>query len=153
MEIKRINNTESNLVIALFDKYRVFYKQPSDLQLAQAFIEARLNNNESVIFVALDDKDAKAIPIGFTQLYPKFSSKNAYKIWVLNDLFVEQTYRKKGIGEKLIQTAFDYAKKDGVKIVELSTAVDNDTAQKLYESIGFIKQEPSTTFFNYSINI
>jgi ribosomal protein S18 acetylase RimI-like enzyme len=149
MEIKRINHTESNLVTELFNKYRIFYKQPSDIELAKNFVEARLNNNEAVIFVAFNN----AIPVGFTLLYPKFSSKNAIKIWIINDLYVEQDYRKQGIGEQLIQKAFLYAKNEGVNIVELSTAVDNYTAQKLYESIGFIKKIPSIEFFDYTINI
>tara|TARA_Y100001001_G_C7809447_1_gene239245 strand:- start:28 stop:258 length:231 start_codon:yes stop_codon:yes gene_type:complete len=70
MEIKRIKKSESHLVIGLFDKYRVFYKQEPDLALAKEFIQARLNNDESIIFVAIKEGQ----PVGFTQLYPKYSS-------------------------------------------------------------------------------
>jgi len=153
MEIKRISSFESNLVIELFDKYRIFYKQPSNIELAKNFIQARLNNNESIIFVATIKDKNEFIPVGFTQLYPKFSSGRAIKIWILNDLYVEPEYRKQGIGESLINIALKYAKEDRASHVELSTAVDNYTAQSLYESLGFKRQNPSTDFFNYKIDI
>ncbi|MEI9943758.1 MAG: GNAT family N-acetyltransferase [Chitinophagaceae bacterium] len=151
MEIKRITKDEAGLVIDLFNKYRVFYKQPSNGILAKTFIEERLGNNESVIFVCLDKKDDKETPVGFTQLYPTYSSVRAVKNWILNDLYVESDYRKQGVGEKLIKKAMEFAKEEGAKFVELSTAVTNYTAQSLYEAIGFKKQEPDNEFFTYRI--
>jgi len=153
IDIVKINSSESSLVIELFNKYRMFYKQPSDIELCENFINARLKNNESVIFVAVVKEDEKNIPIGFTQLYPKFSSGKAIKIWILNDLYVEENYRKKGVGENLINTALKFAKEDNATYVELSTAVNNYNAQRLYETIGFEKQLPNTDFFAYKINL
>jgi len=149
MKIIRVNKTQGELVFDLFNKYRVFYKQETDIETAKKFIQARLDNNESAIFVALSG----AIPVGFTQLYPAYSSVRAVKNWILNDLYVEAAYRKEGIGEKLIKTAMDFAKQNDAKFVELSTAVDNYNAQSLYEQIGFQKQPPETDFFTYRINL
>ena len=149
MNIRRIDLSEASLVAGLFDKYRVFYEKDSDINLAEQFIKTRLGNNESVIFVALDGE----LPIGFTQLYPKYSSVSAVKNWILNDLYVESNYRKQGIGEALIKTAMDFAKGDGATYVQLETAVDNYTAQSLYEGIGFQKQAPDTEFFLYRIPV
>lgn len=147
--VRRIDATEAGLVFELFDKYRVFYKQSSDLALAESFITDRLNNNESVIYVALiNDK-----PVGFTQLYPKYSSMRAVKNWILNDLYVEEAYRKKGIAGQLIQAAMDFAKADNARFVQLETQTDNYTAQSLYESLGFIQQEPDTEFIMYRKNV
>lgn len=153
MEIKRIKSSEINLVVELFDKYRIFYKQPSDINLAHDFIKNRLDNNESIIFVASIKKPGENLPVGFTQLYPKYSSVRTTQNWILNDLFVEANYRKQGIGEALIRAAMEFAQNNGSKFVELSTAVDNFTAQGLYESIGFKKQEPDTEFFTYRISV
>jgi len=149
MEIMRIYLSEASLVIGLFDKYRVFYKKVSDIDLAEQFIKTRLGSNESVIFVALDGE----LPVAFTQLYPKYSSVSAVKNWILNDLYVDPAYRKQGIGEALIKTAMDFAKSDGATYVQLETAVDNYTAQSLYEGMGFQKQEPDTEFFLYRIPV
>ena len=61
-------------VAELFDQYRCFYEQSSDLPLASRFIGARIANNESVILVAEGEGGELA---GFTQLYPSFSSISA----------------------------------------------------------------------------
>jgi ribosomal protein S18 acetylase RimI-like enzyme len=151
MEIVRINKTQVDLVADLFDKYRVFYKKESDIELAKQFIQTRLDNNESVIFVAIDSD--QSIPVGFTQLYPTYSSVRVVKNWILNDLYVDKEYRKQGIGEKLIAAVMTFAKENNAKLVQLSTAVDNYTAQSLYERIGFKKQEPETDFYTYTINL
>jgi ribosomal protein S18 acetylase RimI-like enzyme len=149
MEIKRISLGESSLVINLFDQYRQFYKQPSDAGIAERFINERLSKNESVIFVALADEQ----PVGFTQLYPKYSSVRTSKNWILNDLYVDSNHRKQGIGEALIGAAMEFAKSEGATFMQLETAVDNYTAQSLYETIGFEKQAPDTEFLLYRINL
>ncbi|GAA4091316.1 hypothetical protein GCM10022392_11470 [Mucilaginibacter panaciglaebae] len=95
MEIKRINRDEWQLAASLFDRYRAFYKKQPDLALAERFIRERLDNNESVIYVAMNgDK-----PVGFTQLYPKYSSVRAVKNWILNDLFVDAGFRKQALAQ------------------------------------------------------
>lgn len=147
--IKRIGLTEGHLVAGLFNQYRIFYNQFSDIGMAKAFIDERLQQNESIIFVAIDTDNQKAI--GFTQLYPKYSSVRLSKNWILNDLYVDADYRKQGIGEKLIKTAMEFAKTTGATFVQLETAVDNYTAQHLYESIGFVKQANDEDFFLYKI--
>ncbi|MGN6439907.1 MAG: GNAT family N-acetyltransferase [Agriterribacter sp.] len=149
MTIVRIDKTQGDLVFNLFDQYRIFYKQQSNMEIARKFIQERLDNSESVIFVAL----AGDSPVGFTQLYPKYSSVRVVKNWILNDLYVENDHRKQGIGEKLIETAMDFARQNNATFVELSTAVDNYTAQSLYERIGFKKSAPETDFLTYRIDV
>ena len=151
IEIIKIGSTQAHLVYELFNQYRIFYKQQPDIESAKKFIDIRLSNNESLIFVALADDKSK--PIGFTQLYPNYSSVRAIKNWTLNDLYVDSNYRKQGIGEKLIKTAMEFAKNDNANFVELSTAVDNYSAQSVYEKIGFKKQEPDTAFYTYRIDL
>ncbi|MEI9908434.1 MAG: GNAT family N-acetyltransferase [Bacteroidota bacterium] len=153
MQIKRIASGESDLVVGLFDKYRVFYKQPSDQVLAENFITERLINNESVIFVAMHETNGKIIPVGFAQLYPLYSSVRAIKNWILNDLYVEREYRKQGAGEKLIKASIDFAKENKAKFIQLETATDNFPAQSLYEAIGFKRQEQINEFYIYRMEL
>ncbi|RKR82777.1 acetyltransferase (GNAT) family protein [Mucilaginibacter gracilis] len=150
MIIKRILADEANLVVKLFDNYRVFYKQASDIEVAKLFINARLSNNESVIFVAFDADD---IAVGFTQLYPKYSSARASKNWILNDLFVAETHRKQGIGESLIKTAMEFGKNNQATFIQLETAKDNYTAQSLYKAMGFVEQPVSDDFLMFKIAV
>jgi ribosomal protein S18 acetylase RimI-like enzyme len=152
MRIKRIHADECQLVTALFNKYRVFYRQPEDLALAENYIKERLDNNESVIFVALAGTNDEE-PAGFTQLYPLLSSVKATKNWLLNDLYVDALFRKQGIGEALIKTAMLFAKSKGATYVELETETSNTTAQRLYEDIGFVKQGTDSKHFIYNISV
>jgi ribosomal protein S18 acetylase RimI-like enzyme len=123
---------------ALFDGYRIFYKQASDPALARAFIEERLQRDESVIFIARDGGKREAL--GFTQLYPLFSSVSARRIWVLNDLFVAPAARNRGVARALMDCARDFAMEAGALRLILETAEDNHAAQALYESLGYVRE-------------
>ena len=122
-------------LVPLFDGYRVFYEQVSDLNAARSFLEDRFRKNDSVIFIAIA---SDGTGLGFTQLYPCFSSVSMQPTYILNDLFVTSEARKKGVGEALMEKAKHFAKAKGCKGLTLETAVDNP-AQKLYQRLGFIK--------------
>ncbi len=64
-------------VSELFNLYRMFYKQEKNLSLASDFIFERIRNSESIIFVAQIEAGDY---LGFTQLYPIFSSVSAKKV-------------------------------------------------------------------------
>lgn len=145
MNIFKATLNDLDALTELFDLYRLFYQQKSDLVGAKKFIQERLLNEESVIFIAYHESDA----IGFVQLYPSFSSVSMKRTWVLNDLYVKQSGRGKGFGESLIKKALAFAKETDAKGVLLETAEDNRIAQRLYEKIGFIKE--TTHFYFYEI--
>ena len=153
MQIQRIDINTLYLAVELFDKYRVFYHQSADIELAKQFLQQRIANNESVIFAAIDDENEKTIPAGFTQLYPLYSSVRATKNWILNDLYVDANYRKQGIGKKLIEAAIHFAKEQGATFIQLETMPDNITAQRLYEAIGFEQYNPFEGELVYKIKL
>lgn len=121
----------------LFDGYRQFYGRAGDLSAATEFLSARFNRNESVLFIAHEGEKA----VGFTQLYPSFSSVSLARIFVLNDLFVDEHARRKGVASRLMTAAVDYASSFGAVRVSLSTATSNDAAQRLYQSSGWQRDE------------
>jgi ribosomal protein S18 acetylase RimI-like enzyme len=119
----------------LFDAYRVFYRQPSDPAAAERFLRERFARRDSHLFVApTGDRLA-----GFTQLYPSLSSVSMARIFVLNDLYVDAAARRSGVGRALIEAAHAFARSQGAVRVSLETAVDNASAQRLYESLGYIR--------------
>ncbi|MEQ1599974.1 MAG: GNAT family N-acetyltransferase [Methylotenera sp.] len=132
---------------SLFDHYREFYKQTANIELAKNFVEARLNNKDSAIFVA-ENNEGKLI--GFCQIYPSFCSVAAAKIGVLYDLFVDSRARKTGAGRALMLAAHEYAANNGMVRLDLSTAKNNLAAQALYESLGWKRDE---IFYTYSKNL
>jgi len=123
----------------LFDAYRVFYRKPSDSPAAREFLRERIARDESVIFLARDDADRAAL--GFTQLYPGFSSVSARRLWILNDLYVTESARRRGVARALMESAREYAMQTGALRLVLSTAKDNAQAQTLYESLGYVREE------------
>ncbi|PID65673.1 MAG: GNAT family N-acetyltransferase [Gammaproteobacteria bacterium] len=137
-----INNLE--ILGELFDSYRQFYQQASDIDAGRAFLRERIENQESVIFLATDDKGEG---LGVTQLYPTFSSVSLQKRWILNDLFVAEKARKLGVANALMQAAEDCAKASGAGGLSLSTAIDNHQAQAVYEKRGWHRV---TAFYNYN---
>jgi ribosomal protein S18 acetylase RimI-like enzyme len=144
MSIQKATLNDLASLSELFDLYRIFYQQKSDLSGAREFIKERLNNEESVVFIAFDENN----PIGFVQLYPSFSSVSMKRTWVLNDLYVSESVRGKGFGEKLIKKAITFAKDTGAKGILLETNIENVTAQRLYERIGFTKETNHFYFFS-----
>lgn len=145
MSIRKATIDELDSLTELFDSYRVFYQQESDIEGAKSFLKERLINEDSVIFIAYDESK----PAGFVQLYPTFSSVSMKRSWVLNDLYVNASARKKGFGEKLIQSAIEFAEETGAKGLSLETGQENVTAQRLYEKIGFKKE--SNYFYYFSL--
>jgi ribosomal protein S18 acetylase RimI-like enzyme len=120
----------------LFDQYRQFYGQESDIAGAEAFLADRLSEGESVVFLASRD-GVGSEQVGFAQLYPVFSSISMQRLWILNDLFVAPDTRSRGIGRALIERCFELARATGAKGVALETMKDNHRAKALYESLGF----------------
>ena len=133
-------------LVPLFDAYRVFYKQQSDPEAARAFLSERLYLGESMIFLAYHE----GRPVGFTQLYPLFSSTSMKRIWLLNDLYVVPDLRGQRIGEQLIQRAADVMRSFGAVRLKLSTQTTNLSGQKLYERVGFVRD---TDFYYYNLDL
>ncbi len=137
LDIKKVTVSDISSVALLFDAYRVFYNQLSNLQAAFDFLEQRISKNESTIFLAVMGNE----PVGFVQLYPVFSSVQMKKSWLLNDLFVAATARNQGIGEALLQQAKQFGRESGAAYLLLQTGSDNYRAQSVYEKNGWIKTQ------------
>ncbi len=130
------------ILIPLLNKYRIFYGQNSDEPGAGRFLEARIKNKDSTIFIAFYNGS----PAGFTQLYSTFSTVNLKPLFILNDLYVYNEFRKKGIGEELLNSAKNYCILLDYKGLALETAINNPT-QKLYKRLGWKKNTSSLYYF------
>ncbi|MFN8653985.1 MAG: GNAT family N-acetyltransferase [Gemmatimonadales bacterium] len=131
-------------LVPLFDGYRQFYEQPSDPALARGFLAERLDRRDTVLILA--ELDGRAV--GFTHLFPIFSSTRCARLWLLNDLFVSPAARKHGVARALLRAAESHARATGACGLELATAHTNTPAQRLYESLGW---QLDTTFRHYEL--
>ena len=138
--IRKASLKDLDQLTPLFDKYLIFYKKKSNLEKHKSFLKERIENNEAIIFMAFDDEN-KDKAIGFALIYPTFSSVLLSKILILNDLYVDSTIRKNGIGEKLILETVALAKELDSNLIRLRTAKNNVIAQGLYHKMGFVRDE------------
>lgn len=139
IRVAKIDDIEQLAV--LFDEFRKFYAQTTDVYNAKLFLTERIQNNESIIFVA--EKEDKLI--GFIQMYPTFSSVSMMKDMIMNDLYVFPEFRKKGVGKALLETAKKFCTDHNFKGLWVETANDNP-ARSLYESLGW---EKDVSFVHY----
>jgi ribosomal protein S18 acetylase RimI-like enzyme len=142
--IRKARPEDLNELAILFDEYRRFYKQPSDIAAAKKFLQERLSQNESAVFIAFDDGKAA----GFTQLYPIFTSVGLQRTWLLNDLYIAPSSRRKGLASLLLNAAKEFGRSTSSKWLLLETAADNYSAQALYENDGWQKAEDIFYQFN-----
>ena len=144
MRIRRATPQDIEALATLFDGYRQFYRCEPDLAGARVFIGERLARDESVIFLAED----AGTPLGFTQLYPSFTSAGMARIFVLNDLFVAPQARGRGVATALLRRAAAFGLAEGAVRLTLSTATDNRAAQAVYERAGWKRDD---AFFVYQL--
>lgn len=144
MKICKVTQQTIGEVVPLFNAYREFYGQSSDLQQAEQFIQERVMGAESIIFLAYLEEE----PVGFAQLFPVFSSVAMKRAFLLNDLFVAKQARKQGVAQALMEQCYAYCQQEDARYMMLETARDNVQAQKLYEKMGMTIDE---TVYYYSI--
>ena len=119
-KVRQAGIGDLDALVPLFDAYRQFYKRETDPSAAREFLLQRFQHQQSVIFIAHDDE---AAAIGFTQLYPLFSSLTLARTFVLYDLFVAPSARRSGAARKLLRAAAGYGRAVGAGALLARAAV------------------------------
>ncbi|WP_240906178.1 GNAT family N-acetyltransferase [Thermomonas sp. HDW16] len=144
--ISRAGPADLDALALLFDAYRQFYGQPSDVPRARDWLRSRLRVGESVVLLAKRD----GAMVGFVQLYPMFSSVRTAKTWILNDLYVDAGARRSGAARSLLDAAAKFAREDGAAGISLETTQDNAAARALYRAAGW--NEDATQWYSLSFS-
>ncbi len=140
--IRQATLADLELLVPLFDAYRQFYKQALDLAGARAYLKARLERQEATVFLGIQDGQVLA----FALLYDTFSSVPMQNLTILNDLYTAPQARGLGLASALIEAARAYALTKKSVFLRLRTAQDNFIAQRVYERLGFVKDEMYLTY-------
>lgn len=146
LSIHRATADDIEAIVPLFDAYRSFYGQPGDGARARDWLRERMARDESVVLFA--QRDAQAI--GFTQLYPMYSSVRTARTWILNDLFVASFARRSGAASALLSAAAEFARSQGAAGISLETSRDNDAARALYRAAGW--HEDDTQWYSLPLS-
>ena len=144
--ISRAGPADLDALALLFDAYRQFYGQASDVPRARDWLRSRLRVGESVVLLAKRENTT----VGFVQLYPMFSSVRTAKTWILNDLYVETGARRTGVARALLDAAAKFARDDGAVGIALETSRDNAAARALYRTAGW--NEDATQWYSLALS-
>lgn len=137
LRVQRAGPSQLEQAASLFQAYLRFYERSVPDDAAREFISERLRKHDSVILLAWRGDAA----LGFIQLYPAFASLSLAPSWILNDLYVDAAARGHGVGEALMQAARELGLANGAAEILLQTARDNVTAQRLYERLGYQRDD------------
>lgn len=143
--IRRAVLDDLDALSLLFDRYRQFQGKASDAAAARAFLAARIERGESVLFIAHDGD----LAVGFAQLYPSFSSVSLSRVFILNDLFVDERGRRHGVASALLSALERHAWSLDAARVSLNVARDNVSAQQLYATTGWTQDEQYFMFHRF----
>ena len=143
MKVRRAISDDIDSLARLFDGYRIFYRKESDIEGGKVFLLERMSNRESEIFICENESGEM---MGFTQLYPLFTSTRMKKAWLLNDLFVSPDHRGKGVSVQLIERAKQLVRDTNAYGMFLETEKSNEIGNKLYPRTGFVLNDGSNYY-------
>ena len=116
--VRQATLADLDALAALFDAYRRFQGRPADLAAARDFLRSRFEHEESIVFIA----EVGGVPAGFAQLYPSFSSVALRRVYILNDLFVDASARRRHVASRLLEAVEAYAWSFGACRIKIGRA-------------------------------
>lgn len=147
IEIAPVAVEEFEELLPLIGAYQRFYEVAEvDDERNRAFFRRFIAPSEDGLLLGARGEGGL---LGYACLYWHFSSLEATECVLMNDLFVAEDARGGGVGRALIEATAEVARERGVPFVEWSTAPDNETAQRLYDSTGAERTE----WFSYELRV
>lgn len=147
VEIAPIHTEEFEELLPLIAAYQRFYEvEEIDETRNRAFFRRFLAPSEDGLLLGARREGRL---VGYACLYWHFSSTRATETVLMNDLYVDESVRGQGVGRALIEATAEVARERGVPSIEWSTAPDNHTAQRLYDSTGAECSE----WFSYELRV
>jgi len=118
-----------------FDQRRFLAATKSTPDHYGSFLGSQLDDPNVVVLVAEHAAGVIAYAFAAIEGYDYLTLRGP--AGVLHDLIVDPEYRGRGVGRLLLNATFSYLESRGVPRVVLSTAQRNESAQRLFERMGF----------------
>jgi GNAT superfamily N-acetyltransferase len=138
--ITRVGEGDLDDLLPLMRGYSDFYEvdPPDEALLAMSRTLIADPEHEGVQFIARDE-DGTAL--GFATVFWLWSTSRAARIGLMNDLFTAPEARGRGVGAALIAACLDAVRERGAVTLQWQTALDNHTAQALYDRVGGVREQ------------
>lgn len=138
--IQRAGPGDLDDLLVLMRGYCDFYEaSPTDadlLALSRALIDDPVHEG-----VQLLARDGDGNPVGFATIYWSWSTTEAVRIGVMNDLFVAPAARGSGAADQLIEACRGECANHGARRLTWQTAPDNLRAQAVYDRVGGTREQ------------
>jgi GNAT superfamily N-acetyltransferase len=138
--IARVGEGDLDDLLPLMRGYSDFYEvdPPDEALLAMSRALIADPEREGVQFIARDE-DGSAL--GFATVFWLWSTSRAARIGLMNDLFTAPEARGRGVGATLIAACLEAVRERGAVTLQWQTALDNHTAQALYDRVGGVREQ------------
>ncbi len=139
VEIAPVSAAEFERLLPLIAAYQRFYEvEDVDSERNRSFFRRFLAPSDDGLLLGARDGGEL---LGYACLYWTFTSLIPAETALMNDLFVSEAARGRGVGRALIEASAAVARERGAAQLEWATAPDNLTAQRLYDSTGAERSE------------
>ena len=140
MTIARVGAGDLGDLLPLMRGYCDFYGvAPTDEELTA--LARTLIDDPAHAGVQLIARDADGAATGFATIYWTWSTLDACRIAVMNDLFVTPSARGRRLADELIAACRAEAADHGARRLTWQTALDNDRAQAVYDRVGATREQ------------
>ncbi len=113
-------------------KHLVYQMDTTAVVEEQSLYKAVLNGYVSTV------KDGKKL-VGMGWIFPRQTLLRNQA--VIEDMVVDESYRGKGYGEKILKDLIDWARRNKIEVIELTTHPGRVAANSLYKKCGFVLHE------------
>lgn len=133
LQIAPVAAAEMEELLPLIAAYQRFYEvEEIDDERNRAFFSRFLAPSEDGMLLSARED---GVLLGYACLYWHFTSLLAAETVLMNDLFVVEAARSRGVGRALIEASAGVARERGAACLHWATAPDNHRAQRLYDSL------------------
>ena len=135
-------------LLPLLAGYQLHYgAEPDDVRNRAFFARFVAPSDDGLLLAAWDVHTDE--PVGFATLFWTFSSVRAREVALMNDLFVVEDARGRGVGRALVDAAREATRRRGLHVLSWMTSPDNATAQRLYDRLGATR----SSWLEYALEI
>lgn len=130
--IKNVNIDDELLINEIQSDFSEIYKQNNELK--NEFI----NNPYTKVLVFVENDKIIGL-IHINDIYDRYE---------INNIYVLDEYRKKGIASQLMDSIIKLGKDNGIINITLEVKKDNISAIKLYKKYGFVEKAIRKNYYN-----
>ncbi|MFQ4142663.1 GNAT family N-acetyltransferase [Chlorogloeopsis sp. ULAP02] len=148
MEIRRLQENDYPLLSSAIQLLIPEEDRDDSIASSSHLMRALADKNCYFIVCLIDSS-----PVGYLSAFRFPAIENDVFYVYLYDIIVDEKFRNKGLGSRMIAELKKYCKEDGVEHIWVGTSLENEAARKTFENTGAQKVSETYIEYIYRINI